>query len=434
MTPALSTLPMKDSGMEWVGTIPLHWDVRPFYSFAAEVDSPNTGLKERNLLSLSYGQLVRKDMDRLEGLTPASFEGYNVIEANDIVFRLTDLQNDQRSLRSARALERGIITSAYVTVRPQTCPRFFEYLMRSYDTSKVFYGIGGGIRQSMKFADLKRLPVVVPPTSEMEEIASYLDRATSRIGTLVAKKTRFIELLREKRQALITHAVTKGLDPNVPMKDSGVEWLEKVPAHWTIPKLRHIATVQTGLALGKNLSGSDVISVPYLRVANVQDGYLRLDDVATVNILRSDLDRYRLQENDVLMNEGGDNDKLGRGHIWRNEIANCVHQNHVFAIRPHGVSSEWLNAYKGSAAAQSFFTFRSKQTTNLASISSSNLLDLPVPRPPGEEQVKILAHISSATTRLDTLIAKTERSIELLREHRTALITAAVTGKIDLSS
>ena len=89
MTPQSSTCSMKDSGIEWVGQVPSHWSVRPFYSFAAEVDHPNTGLKERNLLSLSYGRLVRKDMDRLEGLTPASFEGYNIIEANDIVFRLT---------------------------------------------------------------------------------------------------------------------------------------------------------------------------------------------------------------------------------------------------------------------------------------------------------------------------------------------------------
>lgn len=169
-------------------------------------------MKERNLLSLSYGQLVRKDMDRLEGLTPASFEGYNIIEPNDIVFRLTDLQNDQRSLRSARAQERGIITSAYITVRPKASPRFFEYLMRSYDTSKVFYGIGGGIRQSMKFADLKRLPVVVPPISEMDAIASHLDRATTRIDTLITKTERSIELLREKRTALITAAVTGKLD------------------------------------------------------------------------------------------------------------------------------------------------------------------------------------------------------------------------------
>ena len=315
--------------------------------------------------------------------------------------------------------------------------RFASYLLTSYPFQEEFYRVGNGIVADMwttKYSEMKNIRLAVPDYGEQQAIASHLDRATTRIDALVAKKTRFIELLREKRQAMITHAVTKGLDRCAPMKDSGVEWLGEVPGHWSVPKLRHIASVQTGLALGKNLSGPDVISVPYLRVANVQDGYLKLEDVATVNIHRGDLARYRLQSNDVLMNEGGDNDKLGRGHIWRAEIENCVHQNHVFAIRPHGVSSEWLNAYKGSAAAQSFFTFRSKQTTNLASISSRNLLDLPVPRPPEEEQTEILSHLDRATARIDTLITKTERSIELLREHRTALITAGVTGKIDLRS
>lgn len=174
MTRAVSQSSMRDSGIEWIGQIPTHWLVSPFYSFATEVKNPNTGLKERNLLSLSYGRLIRKDMSRVDGLTPGSFEGYNIVAADDIVFRLTDLQNDTKSLRSARAQERGIITSAYVTVRPKANPRFFEYLMRSYDTTKVFYGIGGGIRQSMKFADLKRLPVVIPPEDEMDAIVKHL--------------------------------------------------------------------------------------------------------------------------------------------------------------------------------------------------------------------------------------------------------------------
>jgi type I restriction enzyme, S subunit len=432
MTPSRATHKTKNSEIEWVGTIPEHWSALPFYSFVDEVSNPNKGLKERNLLSLSYGRIVRKDLHRLVGLTPASFEGYNIINANDIVFRLTDLQNDQTSLRSARATERGIITSAYVTVRPRSSPRFFDYLMRSYDTTKVFYGIGGGIRQSMKFADLKRLPVVVPPDDEMEAISTYLDRAVTRIEALIAKKTHFIELLLEKRQALVTHTVTKGLDAKVPMTDSGIEWLGKVPAHWTVPKLRHIAVVQTGIAKGKDVRGTESISVPYLRVANVQDGYLDLSEVSEIEIPRADLSRYLLRPGDVLMNEGGDNDKLGRGHIWRGEIECCIHQNHVFAVRPFGVTSEWLNTYSGSIPAQQFFTFRAKQTTNLASISSNSLMDLPVPRPPLPEQQAIVAYLDRANARIDTLVTKTKRSIELLREHRTALITAAVTGKINL--
>lgn len=216
-------------------------------------------------------------------------------------------------------------------------------------------------------------------------------------------------------------------------KDSGVEWLGRVPEHWQIKRLKHIANVQTGVAKGKDNEGKDTIEVPYLRVANVQDGYLSLDDVATIEIPREDLTRYSLQPGDVLMNEGGDFDKLGRGSVWQGEIEPCIHQNHVFAVRPTAVSSAWLNAFTGSLAAQFYFMGRAKQSTNLASISSSNIMELPVAIPPANEVDLLLAHLDRETVRIDALIEKKTRFIELLREKRQALITHAVTRGLDPS-
>lgn len=214
-------------------------------------------------------------------------------------------------------------------------------------------------------------------------------------------------------------------------KDSGVEWLGQVPEHWQIKRLKHIANVQTGVAKGKDNEGKDTIEVPYLRVANVQDGYLSLDDVTTIEIPREDLERYSLQPGDVLMNEGGDFDKLGRGSVWQGEIEPCIHQNHVFAVRPTAVPPEWLNAFTGSLAAQFYFMGRAKQSTNLASISSSNIMELPVVMPPAAEIELLLAHIDRETARIDALVAKKTRFTELLREKRQALITHAVTKGLD---
>lgn len=135
----------------------------------------------------------------------------------------------------------------------------------------------------------------------------------------------------------------------------------------------------------------------YLRVANVQDGYLALENMAEIEIPETDLPRYLLQSGDVLMNEGGDFDKLGRGHVWRAEIAPCIHQNHVFAVRPHGVSPEWGNAITGSNYAQFYFMTRSKQSTNLASISSTSIMELPVVLPPPEEQKALLTFLEKQT-------------------------------------
>lgn len=268
--------------------------------------------------------------------------------------------------------------------------------------------------------------------SEQYAIATVLDRETTKIDALIAEQQRLIELLKEKRQAVISHAVTRGVDPDAPMKPSGVEWLGDVPAHWELAPLKRVAEVRTGVAKGKDHGTKATVSVPYLRVANVQDGYLDLADVSAMEMPVDELDRFKLRTGDVLMNEGGDFDKLGRGHVWEGQIDPCITQNHVFAVRPKGVSPAWLSMLTGSSYAQFYFMGRSKQSTNLASISSTNLMELPVLLPPAQEQEDILAFIDRQTTACDALVRESERAIILLQERRTALISAAVTGKIDV--
>lgn len=214
-------------------------------------------------------------------------------------------------------------------------------------------------------------------------------------------------------------------------KDSGVAWLGEVPAHWDVIALKRIADVQTGVAKGKDNGSRTTITVPYLRVANVQDGYLDLETVATIEIPPEDLKRYALRPGDVLMNEGGDFDKLGRGHVWDGQIDPCIAQNHVFAVRPRDVSSAWLNAVTGSDFAQFYFMTRSKQSTNLASIASTNLMELPVILPPSTEQIAISAFLDHETAKIDALVAEQQRLVELLKEKRQAVISHAVATGLD---
>ena len=217
-------------------------------------------------------------------------------------------------------------------------------------------------------------------------------------------------------------------------KNSGVEWLGPVPAHWEVTRLKFIAHVQTGVAKGKDNTGQETVLVPYLRVANVQDGYLDLEDVSNIEIPADDLPRYRLRAGDVLMNEGGDFDKLGRGHVWDGSIDPCIHQNHVFAVRPFGVSPQWLNLVTGSAYAQFYFMSRSKQSTNLASISSTNVMELPVVLPPMAEQEGISAYLGLETAKIDALIAEQQRLILLLAEKREAAVAQALTKGLSQSA
>lgn len=206
-------VPMKDSGVEWLGEIPEHWESLPAFSVVREQNISNKGMLERNLLSLSYGNIIRKDIDTDYGLLPESFETYQIVNRGNIIMRLTDLQNDKRSLRVGLVKERGIITSAYLCLDTrQLISEYAYYLLHSYDITKVFYNMGAGVRQTMKFVDLRRLPILVPDIQEQQKIAQFLDRETSKIDNLITKTRTSIDHLKEYRTALISAAVTGKID------------------------------------------------------------------------------------------------------------------------------------------------------------------------------------------------------------------------------
>ena len=276
------------------------------------------------------------------------------------------------------------------------------------------------------------VPVPVPEPRAQRAIADYLDRETAQLDALVAAKERLLKLLAEKRRAIVTRAVTRGLDPRVPMRDSGVPWLGEVPAHWKLTRLKFVADVRGGLALGKDYRSSELKEYPYIRVANVQDGYLNLDDVKTVRIPQKEVENYLLQTGDVLMNEGGDDDKLGRGCVWNGPIAPCLHQNHVFAVRPRLVEPEWIDVWASSNTARFHFENYAKRTTNLASISATNLSELPLLVPPAEERPGIVHDCAVGLGRFTTAQSEIVSTIALLKERRAALIAAAVTGELDV--
>ena len=434
----------KDSGVEWLDAIPDNWEISRL-GFEAWVRARLgwKGLKAEEYVDDGYAFLSTPDIKGTE----IDFSDVNFIteeryeESPEIKLAVGDvlLAKDGSTLGTVNVVRKlpraATVNSSIAVITPfqRLTPLYLHYLFKGSYLENTIQVLKGGMGVPHLFQwDINKFKIPLPSMLEQAEIAAHLDRETARIDALIEKKTRFIELLREKRQALITHAVTKGLDPHVKMKDSGVEWLGEVPEHWEVKRLKFIATVQTGIAKGKDNAGRDTVEVPYLRVANVQDGYLDLDEVSTIEVSTADLPRYLLQPGDVLMNEGGDFDKLGRGHVWQGEIEPCIHQNHVFSVRPHGVSSEWLNTFTSSVAAQFYFMGRSKQSTNLASISSRNLMALAVPLPSEDEQRIILIELGRQTAKLNAIGAKTERSIELLKERRSALITAAVTGQIDL--
>jgi type I restriction enzyme, S subunit len=210
--------------------------------------------------------------------------------------------------------------------------------------------------------------------------------------------------------------------------------VKNLPNAWEIKRLKFIAQVRGGVTKGRDLSNKKTIELPYLRVANVQAGYLDLDDIKEIEIEPNEETRYSLRVGDVLMNEGGDNDKLGRGAVWEGQIERCLHQNHVFCVRPNDLDdSYWINWATQTQYLKFFFLSYCKQSTNLASISSSNIKEAPIVFPPKIERLKLAQFLDRKTTKIDTLIAKKKRLIELLEEKRSALINQAVTKGVGRS-
>jgi type I restriction enzyme S subunit len=426
----------KDSGVKWLGAVPAHWQVLPCRAIVHERTAKNEGAACNDYLSLmaNIGIIPYAEKGDVGNKKPEDLSKCKIVTRGDFVINSMNYGIGSYGISDYD----GVCSPVYIVLKPQNDfveSRFAFRIFENRAFQTYAQSFGNGIlehRCAINWDILKGIEVAVPPSFEQKVILAFLDQETAKIDKLMAEQRRLIDLLKENRQAIISHAVTKGLHPGAPMKPSGVEWLGDVPKHWDVIALKRIADVHTGIAKGKDNGSRVTISVPYLRVANVQDGYLDLDSVATIEIPEEDLSRYALKRGDVLMNEGGDFDKLGRGHVWEGQIDPCITQNHVFAVRPRTVSSAWLNAITGSDFAQFYFITRSKQSTNLASISSTNLMELPVILPPVDEQQTILSFIYSETSRFDTLTTETQRAIDLLLERRTALISAAVTGQIDV--
>jgi type I restriction enzyme, S subunit len=418
----------KPSVVEWVGEIPVGWNVQPFFSVATERTESNIGMIENNLLSLSYGQIVNKDINTNDGLLPESFETYQIVRRDDIIFRLTDLQNDKRSLRTAIVEEKGIITSAYTAAIPaRIVPTYLNYLLRSYDVQKVFYSMGGGLRQSIKYADIKWLPTLMPPANEQSTIATFLDRETAKVDTLIAKQEKLIELLKEKRQAVISHVVTKGLNTNVKMKDSGVEWLGDVPEHWEVKPIKYLASCNDE-TLEENTEPESEIQYVDISSVDVTYGITKTEPM----LFKSSPSRARrkVQDGDVIVS-------TVRTYLRAIARVNLPDSNLIVStgfavIRPRfGL----LPRFAGYLLTASYFiedVIARSTGVSYPAINASELVRIKVATPTESEQQQIATFLDRETTKIDTLIARAEQAIVLQKEHRTALISAAVTGKIDV--
>lgn len=268
------------------------------------------------------------------------------------------------------------------------------------------------------FTILNERSLPLPPLSEQKKIAHIL----STVQRAIEAQERIIQTTTELKKALMHKLFTEGLR-NEPQKQTEIG---PVPESWEVVPLSECAVVQTGIAKGRKVNAKEAVEVPYLRVANVQDGYLELSEMKTITIRKNEQQRFALQDGDVVLTEGGDFDKLGRGFIWHGQIANCVHQNHVFAVRPDRtrISSEFFAYQSQSPYGKSYFLSVAHKTTNLACINTTKLKAFPVLLPPQDQQKDIVEACSSIDGKIRNATNKKAQLDDLFRTLLHELMTA----------
>lgn len=328
----------------------------------------------------------------------------------------------------------GYVSPAYKVfdISDSLDPSFANQLLRSTLYRAVFQSLGRGVRpnaQMVDTTDLRAMKIPVPPLSEQRVIADYLDRETAKIDALIEKQTKLIDRLRERRSQLRAHLVMARSHPD---RDTTDYWFGSIPNHWDSPRLSHKASVVLGRMINAATADDDDVQLPYVAAGSIQPDKLVLDDSKTLSVPIREISKYELRAGDVVVVEGGAG--YGRSHVLAEELPGWAFQNHVARVRARNddIDTRYVREVLEMCRLSGFFEANNR-TATLPSLSRDVLGALRIPCPPVTEQQEIADHLDRETAKIDALIAKAERFIELARERRSALITAAVTGQIDVT-
>lgn len=419
----------KPSGIEWLGEIPQHWEVVKGDFVFSNKKELNSNLQCQERLALTLNGVIEKDINQNDGLNPMDFSTYQIFEKNDLVFKLIDLDNVNTS-RVGYVYKKGIMSSAYIRliIGKKSYAKFFYYYYFSLYINQVFNNLGTGVRATLNPDELLAIKIPLPPLQEQKEIAEFLDSKCEKIQNYIDKKQKLITLLQEKKQALINEVVTKGLNPNIESKNSGIEYLGLIPHHWEVAR--------SGL-IYKNISSG---TTP-----------------------QSDNDEYYKNGNIFWINSGDLNDSVLTNS--KNKITQkAIMAYSALKISPKGsliiamygatigkVSILGIDACTNQACCVLceskylntrfvFYYFIAKRQDLISmaygggqpNISQDIIKNFKIPLPPLQEQKQIANFLDKKCEKINSVIEKTKRQIELVKEYKNTLINEAVCGRINL--
>jgi type I restriction enzyme S subunit len=439
----------KDSGVEWIGRIPNGWTIQKLKYFSC-VNLSNVDKKSQdgqpkvrlcNYTDVYYNEFITSDLNFMEATaSPEQIEKFT-LKKGDVLITKDSEEWDDIAVPAYVAMNYEDVLCGYHLAHIRPCEEFIDgrYLMRSFNAYPLYVqfkvSANGITRYGIGKYDIENALFILPTTNEQKAISVFLDKKTSLIDGLIEKKKRQIELLKEQRQAMINQAVTKGINPNVEMKDSGVEWIGKIPKHWKVKPLKHVGTngLTNGIFKKKDQYGSGT------RLVNVIDLYqedllIREDSLGRVETDDNETLKYKVINGDIffvrssLKLEG-----IGVSALIGDTSEPTVFECHIVRFRPspNAVNSTFLINYLNSWYIHQRLISIS-QTVTMSTISQDKIASLEIALPPLKEQSEVAEYINASRKKIEVSISKAEKQIELLHEYRTALISEAVTGKIDV--
>ena len=419
---------MKDSGIAWIGEIPEKWGtIRLKYCTEILSGYPFDSAKFSNTSGFPLIRIRDITSGRIETYYDGDYDTAFVVSNGDLLVGM-DGDFNVRWWQNVDALlnQRCCKISAYQEVKLKYIYYCLPILLARINQLTYSTTV-----KHLSVFDIGNSYIPMPELSIQERIADYLDNKCACIDAVIEQTRASIEEYKKLKQAVITQAVTKGIRPNRPMKDSGIDWIGKVPCDWKVTKLKYFATIRSGITLGKVYpAGTKLVEYPYLRVANVQGSYTDLRDVATIAVTEEEAEKYRLHDGELLMTEGGDRDKLGRGTVWHAEIDPCLHQNHVFALRTNEkLLAEYVSYLSESLVGRDYFDVTANQSVHLASTNSTTILNFAIPYPLMDEQKAIVEYLKRKTMEIDIIMEKKQRLLFNVEAYKKSVIYEHVTGK-----
>lgn len=419
---------MKDSGIEWIGEIPETWEIVPIFYCANVVNDKNQKLVEKHTLKFTYGEIVDKVTYNEETTDDIleTIRNYTIVKKNDIMINGLNLAFDFVTQRVGKVNTPGAITSAYMAIRTndRTTPRYLTYLFKTYDNLKAFHNMGGGVRKILNYKELSKQKILLLPKSEQQQIADFLDHKTAEIDGLIDKINTEIDTLKQYQSSVITQAVTKGLDLNVPMKDSGIEWIGEIPEKWKTIKIKYLVSK---LERGTAPKYTELHETQVVNQATFSKGFFDKSNLRYSTIPASQ-SRGLLQYQDVLVASTGGG-VLGKIHYFT-EHEEFVADSHVTIVRfMEQKLMPKFGYYYLSTLYDVFNNIMAQGSTNQIELKRDTFANSFIPFPRIEEQRVIVDYLDQKVTQIQKLINSKQQQINQLTEYKNSLIFEYVTGK-----